>query len=108
MTTEPAALAIRRDRLSRILDQYGSIRDIDLGDGHRYLLVEISTRDGSVEFSTHPSPSCAFDYQSNQEYAEDWEPSTLIDLDTLLSMSLFRTFGVEVSSVHKFLLLENT
>lgn len=110
MTTEPAALAIRWDHLTRILDQYGTHDDVDLDLllDHRYLLVEISVHDGHYEFSTHPSPSAAFRYSADQECAEDWEPQRLIDLDTLLSMSLIRTFGVEVSSVHKFLLLENT
>lgn len=108
MTTEPAALAIRWDHLNRILDQYGhGDHDFDLDHRCRFLLVEQSTYNGSYTFSLHPSPSSAFDYQSNQECAEDWEPQVLIDLDTLLSMSLFRTFGVEVESVHKFLLLEN-
>lgn len=110
MTTADAALAIRWDHLTRILDQYGADDRLDLLLDHRYLLIEreCSITGDAVEFSTHSSPSAAFHYSANQECPENWEPWVLIDLDTLFSMSLIRTYGVEVESVHKVLLLENT
>lgn len=110
---EDATIAIRVDRLRRIIIQSGGEYDgyfstILQEHGHRYLLVESSTITGDLEFSTHGSPASAFFYSANQECADDWDPERLIDLDTLFAMKLVRSYGVEVESVHKVLLLENT
>lgn len=115
MTTTDVTLAIRWDHLTRIMDSYPHwnpgvdpdfIKQQMVDKGHRYLLVESSTFTGDLEFSTHGSPASAFHYSANQECADDWNPERLIDLDTLFAMKLVRSFGVEVESVHKVLLLE--
>lgn len=62
---------------------------------HRWLLVEESNINGAFSFATFDSPESAFWESANQEYAEDWEPLLLVDLDTGDSRALIRTFGVD-------------
>lgn len=58
----------------------GGISSLDPADG--YLLVERNYRYGrGYWLSSFTTPEQAANCQPNQEYAEDWEPIVLIDLD---------------------------
>ncbi len=48
----------------------------------RYLLVEMNYRGAGYWATRHKSAEDAADYHTGQEYAEDWEPTLLLDLDT--------------------------
>lgn len=53
----------------------------DLAAGERFVLVE-RNRDGSTHwFSTHATLAAAASYHDTQEYVDDWEVITAVDLD---------------------------
>lgn len=74
----------RREALGRVLEEYpgADTSDVD-ADLEQYLLVEknVSYGDPPYYTSTHDTPGDAAAYHVDQEYAEDWEPEVLIDLD---------------------------
>ena len=53
----------------------------DLAAGERFVLIE-RNRDGSTHwFSTHATLAAAASYHDDQEYVDDWEIITAVDLD---------------------------
>jgi len=81
---------VRQDLIRRRLHEYplqdpaqfaDPVADLAAAPG-RYLLLERST-DGNGHFaSVHHSPDAAAEYIDGQEYPDDWELVTLVDLDT--------------------------
>jgi hypothetical protein len=84
---------MRKSRIRQIIGEFAAegkklLDGIDVGDlldgPDRYLLVELQAeRYGrDLYLTTHPSPAAAGEYHMGQEYAEDWFPELLVDLDT--------------------------
>lgn len=78
----------RKDLADQIIDTYDGPVQGSYGGKHgandieRYLLVELSTIDGSWHVSDHESVDAAVDYTDEYaEYPEDWTPERLYDLD---------------------------
>lgn len=54
----------------------------DVAEGFaRFLLIEENVR-GGYWLTTHRSPDDALDYNRGQDYAADWTPDELVDLET--------------------------
>jgi hypothetical protein len=79
----------RRKRLAPLIERF-PLQDpaqfadpvAELAAAGRFLLVEQSRYDARHFLSSHASPEQAAAYRDGQEYPEDWEIVTLVDLDT--------------------------
>lgn len=75
---------------------------IDQAEDRPIMLVERSDIDFVYEFSCHADHYKARWYYETQEYAEDWEPVALVNLDTMMVQRLYRTSSFEVESTTPF------
>lgn len=73
--------------------------EIEPTDSGCYLLIE-SGRFNETCYTLWDSPEEAADYNTNQEYAEDWSDCALIDLDTGDEFTPTHTITWERRDVH--------